>query len=413
MKDNDYVFVRNKKKHKKTSNSARTAPKPSQPIVISVEAGQVRPELADKKKTMNETDIDSDNPIPTMQVMSESVCNSKTILQYFHDMATSADIRNNHVTDKHGQEAVELIREQVQDDMGASKKQTASEAQEKTALYANGMIRERLEQTERGNREHWFFLYHPDNAWFPNFYELLKEKPPSSRFCGYTNHLDTAIVFMLAARHCLNESYGQACDIGGELRLVQFHLLVPTHIPILIQDALAIPEGIGDFIIECRCQGGQPLVWLDLPECQKHYAPDVGLWYPPAPGLWDPLRVGLGLVKKPSPRRVLGEKQEKIEDRDDQSNCSLVSIDLRECDVLEGEDADDSPQRGNDEPELLREHSRDRRRHRSHGDRRCKGSRSRSGKARGRSQQKKRGRSRRPKSSGRRDHHATECCVVL
>jgi hypothetical protein len=63
------------------------------------------------------------------------------------------------------------------------------------------MIRERVTQTSLDPAfDHWFFVYHPNNDWYPGFYHILQREPIGPKFCGYTNQIDTAFVFMLAVR---------------------------------------------------------------------------------------------------------------------------------------------------------------------------------------------------------------------
>jgi hypothetical protein len=60
-------------------------------------------------------------------------------------------------------------------------------------------------------------------------------------------------------------------------------------------------------------------VWLNLPEEQKCYTFDIGLWTPPPPGIWDIAMEWFGISEKPqesATARVLGigAPRETIED---------------------------------------------------------------------------------------------------
>ncbi|KAK3378910.1 hypothetical protein B0T24DRAFT_610298 [Lasiosphaeria ovina] len=91
------------------------------------------------------------------------------------------------------------------------------------------MIRERPGQTsDDAVSDHWFFLSHPDDDWYPKFYHLLEKQPVGPRFCGYTNHVDLSSFFMLAARRFIEERERRAREAGRHFRPVRLHLLIPA-----------------------------------------------------------------------------------------------------------------------------------------------------------------------------------------
>lgn len=249
--------------------------------------------------------------IPSVQVMDHSFCDSSRLFNSFNTIANTAGIAANVVLTYQGVQALELIAARLQDIANILRAQTALLAHEKFAQYVYKMIIERLGGTANDrNYEHWFFVYHPDNDWYPDFYGLLEEEPPGPRFCAYTNQLDTMFVFMLAARQKCNEEERTARKQRRRLRPVMFHLLIPAYQSIVIPEALTIPEEIGEFIIEGRISGGTPMIWLNLRKRQRHYVLDIGEWVPPTPSWWEWAQVKFGLAKMPSKEhRVLGSGQ--------------------------------------------------------------------------------------------------------
>jgi hypothetical protein len=122
---------------------------------------------------------------------------------------------------------------------------------------------------------------------------------------------------MVAARQYANtERERRAKKQGRRVRPVMLHLLVPAYQPIVIAEALKIPEEIGDFAIEGRVNSNKPFVWMNLPEEQRNYVVDVGQWVPPTPGWWEFAMSKLGLTEQPlqlKGARVLGQSQHPMD----------------------------------------------------------------------------------------------------
>jgi hypothetical protein len=252
--------------------------------------------------------------VPSIQVMGRSFCDSVKIISYFNVSATSVGIAANVVLTYQGVQALELIAAKLQDISVSLAAQTALRAQQVFPEYVYEMVRERLDQTSDDRaRDHWFFVYHPDNDWYPKFYHCLEKKPLGPSFCGYTNQIDTAFVFMLAARQRIQEKAEKARKQGRTARPVKLHLLIPAYQPILIAEALRIPEEIGDFVMEGRINSNKEFVWLNLPQEQRHYVVDIGHWVPPEQGFWDWAMTTIGLadaLPALGEPRVLGTRQQ-------------------------------------------------------------------------------------------------------
>lgn len=253
--------------------------------------------------------------IPTMQVMGKSFCDTVKLLTTFNTIATTVGIGANVVLTYQGVQALQLIAARLKDISTALAAQTALIAQKDFPQYVYEMVSERLGTTsDDPNYEHWFFVYHPDNDWYPKFYHLLEARPLGPAFCGYTNQIDTAFSFMVAARRYIHrERERRAYKQGRSVRPVMLHLLIPAYEPIIIVEALKIPEEIGDFVMEGRVNSNKPFVWMNLPEDQKKYLLDIGQWIPPTPGWWEVAMSKLGWADQPlmlKEARVLGTSQQ-------------------------------------------------------------------------------------------------------
>ncbi|KAL7803983.1 hypothetical protein V8C43DRAFT_1720 [Trichoderma afarasin] len=320
--------------------------------------------------------------IPAMQVMGQSMCDSARIFAYFSMIATTVRIGMNMVQTYQGIQALQLIAAKLENISVSLAAQTALIAQKEFPDYVHSMIRERLMQTsDDAAVNHWFFLWHPDDDWYPKFFHLLEEKPLGTRFCGYTNQIDSAFVFMLAARRRISENEYKARRRGHPMRPTRLHLLVPAYQPILVAEALKIPEEIGDFVMEGRINSNREFVWLNLPDDQRHYTLNIGQWIPPNQGwlTWAASKIGLG-EKSPKlrERRALGYSQIPFEieatplpaNEDDDGSSTLVnpSIAPSEVSLTLREESDRDKDRDKDKDKSRRQstplHQRERR-HRS------------------------------------------------
>ncbi|PKS11123.1 hypothetical protein jhhlp_002884 [Lomentospora prolificans] len=251
--------------------------------------------------------------VPSMQVMGKSFADSVKIFAQFNSIATAAGIGANIILAYQGVKAIQLIDARLKDMAASLAAQTALIAQKDFPQYVYDMIQERVTQTSLDpNCDHWFFVYHPDNDWYPGFYRIMHNDPIGPEFCGYTNQIDTAFVFMLAARRRIEKKERRAQKEGRAIRPTRLHLLIPAYQPILILEALKIPEEIGDFVMEGRINSNREFVWLNLPEDQRHYVQDIGHFVPPTQGFFDWAMSEIGLVEAPPKLgvpRVLGTRQ--------------------------------------------------------------------------------------------------------
>lgn len=330
------------------------------PVVKMVEVGQAMYEATNiTSKADKANDVASQagkvtkalTNIPKVNVPVGSLCDSVKTLASFSNIATVAGIGANIVLAYQGVQALELIAARLQDISGALDAQTALRAQQKFPSYAYRMIQAGLGQTmDDPVCEHWFFLYHPDTDWHPEFYHLLERGPLGPRFCGYTHQIDTIFLFMLAARKRREAREKKASEKGRAIRPVKFHLLIPAYQPIVIVEQLKIPEEIGDFVMEGRIHNNKNLVWFNLPPEQRHYVSDIGDWTPPPQRWWDWAKEGIGMgEKKPweGERRLLGDTQKREEGEPTPTAGSDDEHDAQDGQDAQGEEDDPARRRRN------------------------------------------------------------------
>ncbi|TGJ81888.1 hypothetical protein E0Z10_g6865 [Xylaria hypoxylon] len=324
-------LVNNKKIRKKAIKAATKYANNARPIVQTIQAGY---ETYNMKKVMDNvsnvaddlnsgvtTALDVVNKakvlakafVPSIQVMGKSFADSATIFACFNSIATTAGIGANIVLAYQGIKVLQLIDAHLKGMATSLAAQTALMAQENFPQYVYDMISERVAQTALDIAcNHWFFVYHPDNDWYPGFFRIVQKDPMGPEFCGYTNQIDTAFAFMLAARARIKKRELRAKEKGRTIRPTKLHLLIPAYQPFLILEALKIPEEIGDFVMEGRIHNNKEFVWLSLPQYQRHYVQDIGHFEPPYQGWFDWAMSGIGLAEQ-APKlgepRVLGTRQ--------------------------------------------------------------------------------------------------------
>jgi len=334
-------MAKNKKIRKKAVQTATKYAKKAKPIVQTIQAGfgtygirMMMDNVSNVADNVNDLADRAKEFIPSMQVMGKSFADSAKIFTYFNSIATAAGIGANVVLAYQGIKVLRLIDVHLKDIATSVAAQTALIAQRDFPQYVYNMIRERVTQTSLDpNYDHWFFVYHPDNDWHPGFYHIVESEPIGPEFCGYTNQIDTAFVFMLAARQRIEKKERRAQEEGRSIRPTKLHLLIPAYQPILILEALEIPREIGDFTIEGRINSGREFVWLNLPEDQKHYVQDIGHFVPPTQGWLDWAMSRIGLAEPPPKlgnRRVLGTRQASTEGDGDDSDLANDSDETQE-----------------------------------------------------------------------------------
>ncbi|KAJ4168921.1 hypothetical protein NW754_010852 [Fusarium falciforme] len=171
------------KRLQKVAFEAATTLAAESPVVKTVQAAYQITKVGDVVKNTNSLLLNASDTVrsaqtilPQMHIMGQSLVDTARLLSKFSMVATTLGMGANIIQTYQGIQALNLIAAKL-GDMGKSlEAQTALTAQRDFPQYVYDMIRERLSQTTVDpDREHWFFLYHPDTDWYPKFFHLVEE----------------------------------------------------------------------------------------------------------------------------------------------------------------------------------------------------------------------------------------------
>lgn len=177
------------------------------------------------------------------------------------------------------------------------------------------LINEQLSMNPDTNgTEHAFFIYHPDTYWTQAFSAILRNsneglRDQEGRYQGHTNNLDFAIILMKATRRLHKK---QQNTRGSKKELI-LHLLIPACRPLLIEEAVCLPEALKDVRIYGKIHDSTEYVWINLPQEQKRCLRGVGRFQPVqnwGQSLWSRL---WGQDRQVN-RRILGSRALDLDD---------------------------------------------------------------------------------------------------
>lgn len=174
---------------------------------------------------------------------------------------------------------------------------------------------------------HWYIVYHPDTIWYASFNNRIVDEPLGERFCGYTNCLDMAVIFMQAIRKRKERKRRSPRQHGQSTRTIKLHLLIPAYRPLLIPEFVKFPEDLSYFVVEGDMHDSKHLVSLNIPEEQNHFLFRIENWKPREASLVEQIGAFVGFVTLPPENtecRVLGTRAKEDEDNDDSSIASLT-----------------------------------------------------------------------------------------
>ncbi|SPO06963.1 uncharacterized protein DNG_09657 [Cephalotrichum gorgonifer] len=139
------------------------------------------------------------------------------------------------------------------------------------ATTVHRYIRQRVYETEhQGGREnHRFFIYHPDNDWYPAFYDLVREEPLPETFCAKSDNLDKICQMMLSYRETLAQQ-------SPEGKSIVFHLLIPGWYHVKVEAPLYFPDELQPFRVEGMKSCGGPYFIFNLPDAPESLLGGVG-----------------------------------------------------------------------------------------------------------------------------------------
>ncbi|KAF8846488.1 hypothetical protein BDZ45DRAFT_682495 [Acephala macrosclerotiorum] len=299
-----------------------------------LKVGQMVNKCIDVGDTINET-------IPAMRVMVGSFCDKITFISSFVGLAHVAGIAANIIQTYQGIDALREIGARLGDISNTLEAQTALQARMMFADLVYDELWDRLMSTTGDEKfNHWYFVYHPDTIWYSHFNRRIWEKPLSKRFCGYTNCLDMAVIFMLAIRKRLEREQRSVQRHRQPTRTIKLHLLIPAYRVLFIPEFVEFPEDLSCFVVEGAIHNSKHLVWLNIPEEQNRFLSRIKNWKPPEATFYQKIGAPLGLATLPprnSKSRVLGTR---LEDDEDEDNSSIASSTLR---ASSEDDSDNAP----------------------------------------------------------------------
>ncbi|KAL4747471.1 hypothetical protein BDW72DRAFT_206427 [Aspergillus terricola var. indicus] len=109
----------------------------------------------------------------------------------------------------------------------------------------------------RDQRRHYFYVWNRDTDWYPVFEAMNRAFPLGLQFGGYHHELDAICMRMRTDRRTLIQttSYGHTA---------QFHLLIPTHDPYVIEQPVMFHESLLPLTITGQRHRCVDLVWFNL-----------------------------------------------------------------------------------------------------------------------------------------------------
>ncbi|KAE9366538.1 hypothetical protein N431DRAFT_514982 [Stipitochalara longipes BDJ] len=278
-----------------------------------VKVGKMVNKCVDLGETINET-------IPALRVMVGSFCDKITFISRFVGLAHVAGITSNIIQIYQGIDALREIGARLGEISNTLEAQTALQARTNFADLVYDELWDRLMGTSGDEKcSHWYFVYHPDTIWYSHFNRRIWEKPLGKRFCGYTNCLDMAVIFMLAVRKRLEHEQRSAERHRQPTRMVKLHLLIPAYRVLFIPEFVEFPEDLSCFVVEGAIHNSQHLVWLNIPEEQNRFLSRIKNWKPPKATFFQKIGAPIWLATLPPENtnsRVLGTRPEEDEDED-------------------------------------------------------------------------------------------------
>ncbi|KAH7044023.1 hypothetical protein B0J12DRAFT_189153 [Macrophomina phaseolina] len=125
------------------------------------------------------------------------------------------------------------------------------------AKQVHRFIKHRAGETRADRTDHFFFVYHPDTDWHPEFFHRSKKDPLPTNFLGMSSSLDALCVWMLFIRSILAQDQSR--------RKSRFHILIPAYRPLVIQEPIIVPRELYPLTIEGHVHNSIFQVWLNIP----------------------------------------------------------------------------------------------------------------------------------------------------
>ncbi|KAF1952148.1 hypothetical protein CC80DRAFT_495484 [Byssothecium circinans] len=129
------------------------------------------------------------------------------------------------------------------------------------AKQVHRFIYQRTKEMHGDCADHFFFVYHPDTDWHPEFFSRVEADPLPTNFLGMSSNLDTLCIWMLFIRSLFTQSKIK--------RETYFHILIPTYRPLVIRDPIIFPAALYPLKIEGHIHNSIFRVWLNIPNSSE------------------------------------------------------------------------------------------------------------------------------------------------
>jgi hypothetical protein len=149
----------------------------------------------------------------------------------------------------------------------AQEAMVALEVPIKFAQYVYDKVEYEIDTTAQlpGGNKNIYFVFNPDNKWYPEFSKLNKRKPLGDQFCGFSDDLPAMCLWMRFVRILLRVAKGKhsgQVPHGEEI----FHLIIPTYSLVRYEAPMKFSEEIHPLIIHGDVLFGKKFVQLNLPD---------------------------------------------------------------------------------------------------------------------------------------------------
>ncbi|PSN67533.1 hypothetical protein BS50DRAFT_574207 [Corynespora cassiicola Philippines] len=180
----------------------------------------------------------------------------------------------------------------------AQEASVALDSPTKFAKKVYSMTKYHIDSTAKplDGERHLYFIYHPDNDWYPQFCEMLDQKQ-LNRFCGVSDNLPALCFWMRFVRILLRETNRRRSLVVEDV----FHIIIPAYWPIHFEGQIDFSDELYPLVIHGEVHQGKPQVKLNLPYAEDWILDNVENTYEEP---WEITKaMGLG-AKDPT---VLGE----------------------------------------------------------------------------------------------------------
>lgn len=128
--------------------------------------------------------------------------------------------------------------------------------------HVHEFVRNEMNKGSADGQHHFFYVWHPDDDWYPAFERRQRAAPLGPQFGGYHHDLPTICLRMRTDREALITT----TDNGHDAVL---HLLIPAYYPLVIDQPIAFADRLLPLIITAQRHRIADFVWFELRQNQE------------------------------------------------------------------------------------------------------------------------------------------------